>query len=326
MELVPTLVHHEIDLEARSMKRVLFSYLLDLYWERYASLKPSAHNHYASPLKHLRRLLGTCYFDEIVPSKMRWYRATRERERDKRTGQPIKGSTINREHSIVVHIYNSCIEWMREGSVPKFILPSVPPCFRVKKADERKYQRQVHLSRKDFDIFLSVASPKVKRICLYMILTARRSKEVRLLSEENINRVMGIIQGNQPKTDKPYRNDITPSVMRLISDTSIKMKFRDDFVNWRKEFIEVRTKAMTMGVPYFQPRDLRRTAAIHAYRISKDIRAVQELLGHSSSRTTEIYLNVPSSEMKRISDGLEGRFGEGPIPREWRVKADLKVV
>lgn len=55
--------------------------------------------------------------------------------------------------------------------------------------------------------------------------------------------------------------------------------------------------------------DLRATFATAAYRKSKDIRAVQELLGHASSSTTEGYIEVRLEEMRDagdIADSPEG--------------------
>jgi site-specific recombinase XerD len=48
--------------------------------------------------------------------------------------------------------------------------------------------------------------------------------------------------------------------------------------------------------------DLRATFATAAYRKSKDIRAVQELLGHSSSVTTEGYIEVRMEDMRAAGD------------------------
>lgn len=48
--------------------------------------------------------------------------------------------------------------------------------------------------------------------------------------------------------------------------------------------------------------DLRATFATAAYRKSKDIRAVQELLGHASSVTTEGYIEVRLEDMREAGD------------------------
>lgn len=316
----PALIENELD--NHLMKRVRLSYLLEKYWERYASLKPSARSHYMSAIKPLDRILGSLYWDEVVPSRMRQYRAQRERETN-RDGQPIKGSTINREHSVIVHIYNCCLEWMREGTMPKIKMQEVPPTFKVKKASEAQYQRDVMLSQKEFDIFMSVAPKNVQRVCLYAILTTRRRKEIFLLNQENVNRVRGTIQGVQSKTRKLYQNPLSPTIERILRDAKTKQVFKYDFVNFRKDFDAARDAAVKLGVQYFQFRDLRRTGGNHALQVCGDPKAVQELFGHTSIQMTMGYLNIPSKKMSVLADGLEKEFGEPSYPRQWRTKLEV---
>jgi integrase/recombinase XerD len=45
--------------------------------------------------------------------------------------------------------------------------------------------------------------------------------------------------------------------------------------------------------------DLRATFGTHVYDRTKDIRAVQELLGHASSNTTELYIGVTQSALRK---------------------------
>lgn len=46
----------------------------------------------------------------------------------------------------------------------------------------------------------------------------------------------------------------------------------------------------------------RHTAATNAYRQDKDIRAVQEMLGHSSVNTTQIYITVDDNRIKELME------------------------
>jgi integrase len=45
--------------------------------------------------------------------------------------------------------------------------------------------------------------------------------------------------------------------------------------------------------------DLRATAATHWYKMTKDLRTTQELLGHQDARTTEIYTGISNDEMRK---------------------------
>lgn len=51
--------------------------------------------------------------------------------------------------------------------------------------------------------------------------------------------------------------------------------------------------------------DLRATFATHVYRKTKDIRLVQELLGHASSHQTELYIEVDENSMRSAVNIME---------------------
>ena len=50
---------------------------------------------------------------------------------------------------------------------------------------------------------------------------------------------------------------------------------------------------------------LRHTYATHLHKGGTEIRYIQELLGHQSSRTTEIYTHVSNREIKEIRSPIE---------------------
>lgn len=52
--------------------------------------------------------------------------------------------------------------------------------------------------------------------------------------------------------------------------------------------------------------DGRATFATHVYRVTKDLRVVQELLGHANAQTTQVYTEVGISRMKEAVAGAIG--------------------
>ncbi|HAY09509.1 MAG TPA: tyrosine recombinase XerC, partial [Thauera sp.] len=70
--------------------------------------------------------------------------------------------------------------------------------------------------------------------------------------------------------------------------------------------LEQRARVLGLGV-HVHPHMLRHSFASHLLQSSGDLRAVQELLGHASIRSTQIYTQLDFQHLARVYDAAHPR-------------------
>lgn len=275
------------------MKRLTMVDFANAYTEIHVNNKKS--KSFGTTIKHIKHYFRGMYFNEINFTHIQGYRKWRAEH-------GVKQNTINREHSVLIHMFYCARRWIKKGILPAFQLPEDNPASEVKKVNERQYVRKRVLQPPEIKVLLDTAltvSHDIWKIIMMAVLTTLRKKDLNGLTMDNVNEATHQLEGVQAKTGKPYNIPLTPTILRVLDLKNAKYKLLN-FKNFRRSFERSRKLS---GLQYFRFSDLRRSGAKIMLDKGVNIKTVSDRLGHTSLKMTQDY--VPSSRKDIVEAGIK---------------------
>jgi integrase/recombinase XerC len=127
-----------------------------------------------------------------------------------------------------------------------------------------------------------------------------KTREIRVVGKGSKPRV-GLFGGQAARWIEKYLSDVRPRFMSRRSDAAVWMNQSGGRLTTRSIQRIVKKYALAAGLdPDFHTHSLRHSFATHLLDGGADLRVVQDLLGHTSPATTQIYTHVSAEQARKV--------------------------
>lgn len=176
--------------------------------------------------------------------------------------------------------------------------------------------KQVYVKEEDLERFLSAFDNlRDKLIVRLLLFTGCRVGEIANMHVEDVDfsrRVIKIVDHGHYEIKRQRLVPIDEETARMLKEY-IKGKRNGRIFEIGVRAIQkmIKKRAKQAGLAYAEsitPHKLRHTMAIYWITKGGDLRTLQRILGHSSIRTTEIYLDYDFNDMLKVYDRVSKNF------------------
>lgn len=206
----------------------------------------------------------------------------------------LSAATCNRRRTALMHLWHRL-----DGKSAKNPLRDVP---RFREPDALPRGRSFRLLERVFRAMVPSASRARLKAIAYLAIAHSELKRVDRNQDWNRKAGTLIIRGRQKGEGTPTR------VIKLTAKGTAALREMQrhqawgSFSNstlgrrWHAALTRVRLEDEAPDLPHVRPYDLRHSMGTEIYRLTRDLKAVKEYLGHKSLKTSERYMHAAVAE------------------------------